>query len=104
MSFKHIVGLVVFSVSLTLNGCGQKKSIDKTQLSREQQEQTIESGGSVQQTCPVTGKPIHEDLYVDYDGKRIFVADSLSLEVLRNDPEKYLLKLKQMGEIPQPLQ
>ncbi len=98
-----LAGILILSIIIA--GCGQKGSADRAKIGREQQaqNQTIESGGSVQQTCPVTGNPIDEDLYVDYDGKRIFVGDSMCLEVVQNDPEKYLLKLKQMGEIPQPL-
>jgi hypothetical protein len=105
MSLKSIGVLVVVCVSLVVTGCGQKGSADRAKLGQEQQKQdkTIESGGTVQQTCPVTGNPIDEDLYVDYEGKRIFVADSLSLQAVQNDPEAYLIKLKQMGEVPQPL-
>jgi YHS domain-containing protein len=51
-----------------------------------------------QTTCPVLGEPIDKSLYVDYNGKRIYVCCADCIEKVKSDPEKYLKKLAGMGE------
>jgi YHS domain-containing protein len=51
-----------------------------------------------QTTCPVTGDPIDKKLYVDYNGKRIYVCCSSCLADLKKDPEKYIKKLESQGQ------
>jgi YHS domain-containing protein len=51
-----------------------------------------------QATCPVTGDPIDKNLYVDYKGKRIYVCCTDCIAPLKKNPEKYIKKLKKMGQ------
>jgi YHS domain-containing protein len=51
-----------------------------------------------QTTCPVQGDAIDKSLFVDYQGKRIYVCCSGCIDVLKKDPEKYIKKLESMGQ------
>ncbi|NLD98850.1 MAG: hypothetical protein GX640_03170 [Fibrobacter sp.] len=51
-----------------------------------------------QKTCPVMGSPIRKDLFVDVDGKRIYICCGGCIEPIKKDPQMYINKLKEMGE------
>lgn len=51
----------------------------------------------VQGKCPVMGYAPNENLYVDYQGKRIYFCCASCPEQFNKDPEKYMQKLKEMG-------
>jgi YHS domain-containing protein len=51
-----------------------------------------------QTTCPVLGEPIDKNLYVDYNGKRIYVCCADCIEKVKKNPEKYIKKLESMGQ------
>jgi len=51
-----------------------------------------------QTTCPVTGKPIDKKLFVDYNGKRIYVCCPDYLAQVRKKPAKYIKKLTEMRQ------
>ena len=44
-----------------------------------------------QTTCPVLGEPIDKNLYVDYNGKRIYVCCADCIEKVKKNPEKYII-------------
>jgi len=46
-----------------------------------------------QEKCPVMGLPIKEDIYVDYQGERIYFCCAGCPEKFKENPEKYLAKL-----------
>ena len=50
-----------------------------------------------QTTCPVMGGEINKSLYVDYDGKRIYVCCPGCVDVLKGDPAKYVKQLEDAG-------
>lgn len=51
-----------------------------------------------QTTCPVMeGKKINPDLYVDANGKRIFVCCPGCLVQVKADPEKYIQQMETEG-------
>ena len=50
-----------------------------------------------QTLCPVMGREIDEDLYVDYEGKRVYLCCQSCVETFKNNPEKYMQKLKDQG-------
>ena len=44
-----------------------------------------------QKTCPVMqGNPINKDIYVDYEGRRIYFCCAGCPDMFRQDPAKYL--------------
>ena len=46
-----------------------------------------------QTVCPVMGGKINKDLYVDYQGQRIYFCCSSCKETFLKEPEKYMKKL-----------
>ena len=102
---------VTFSVFLVMvavccyMGCGNKGDAAKNlEQQVKMQQEAEEAAKVVQQSCPVEGNPISEDLYVDYEGKRIFVCCSTCVDIVKSDPVKYLKKLEAMKEIPHTIQ
>jgi YHS domain-containing protein len=51
-----------------------------------------------QTTCPVMGEAINKSLYVDYNGKRIYVCCKLCIDSVKKDPEMYIKKLEKLGQ------
>ncbi|MEI8120647.1 MAG: hypothetical protein WCI20_01240 [bacterium] len=50
-----------------------------------------------QTTCPVMGGAVNTNLYVDADGKRIYVCCKGCLPEVQKDPAKYVTKLESEG-------
>lgn len=50
-----------------------------------------------QTTCPVMGGKINKDLYVDHDGRRVYVCCKGCIAPLKKDPQKYIRKLEDQG-------
>lgn len=51
----------------------------------------------LQTTCPVMGGKINPKLYVDVDGKRIYVCCQGCIPAVKKDPAKYIKKLAEQG-------
>ncbi len=56
-----------------------------------------------QETCPVLGNKINKDLYVDYNGQRVYFCCPQCLTVFQKNPEKYLQKMREQGVNPEPI-
>ena len=57
---------------------------------------------ALQTTCPVmTKNPINRSLYVDYNGKRIYVCCGACISKVKENPEKYIEVLREMGQQPE---
>jgi len=50
-----------------------------------------------QTTCPVMGGAVNANLYVDAEGKRIYVCCAGCLSAIKKDPAKYIAKLEKEG-------
>ena len=50
-----------------------------------------------QTTCPILGGKIDKSLYVDYEGKRIYVCCPGCIAEVKKDPAKYIEKLEAEG-------
>jgi YHS domain-containing protein len=48
----------------------------------------------MQKTCPVTGEPVDQKVYLDYQGKRIYFCCAACKEKFQKSPESYLKKIK----------
>jgi YHS domain-containing protein len=48
-----------------------------------------------QKICPVMGNPIDPNIYVDYNGRRIYFCCNMCPETFKKDPEKYIAKLNE---------
>ncbi len=58
---------------------------------------TMALAGKPQTTCPVMGGTIDKNVYLDYDGKRIYFCCPACLPEFQKDPAKYLKKLEAAG-------
>jgi YHS domain-containing protein len=54
-----------------------------------------------QDKCPVLGGNINRDVYVDYQGQRIYFCCPGCDAEFKKDPEKYLKKMKDAGITPE---
>lgn len=54
-----------------------------------------------QTTCPVMGAPINKDLHADYKGERVYFCCMACPPQFAKDPEKYINKMKAMGQEPE---
>jgi len=57
-----------------------------------------------QTTCPVMGGKINKDLYVDHDGRRIYVCCKGCIAAVKKEPAKYIKVLESKGETVAKLQ
>ena len=66
----------------------------------------IEAGGetvaTLQTTCPVMGGKINKELYVDHDGKRVYVCCKGCIAAVKKAPQKYIKKLEAEGVVLEP--
>jgi hypothetical protein len=51
----------------------------------------------MQTECPVMGGKINRDLFVDHDGKRIYLCCKGCVDTVKNAPVKYIKKLEDTG-------
>lgn len=97
---KSWVGAVIIAGALAA-GCGQaeegksvpeKKTDEKAVAATDQKTE--------QTTCPVMeGGKINKKLYVDANGKRIYVCCGGCIAEVKKDPAKYIEKLEKAGVV-----
>ena len=51
----------------------------------------------MQTTCPVMGNAIDKSLYVDANGKRVYVCCPSCLAKVKKEPAKYITQLESKG-------
>ena len=61
----------------------------------------IEEVGKPQTHCPVMGGKIDSDLYVDVNGKRIYVCCRGCISAIESNPDKYIERLREHGYRPE---
>jgi YHS domain-containing protein len=59
----------------------------------------VATAGS-QTKCPVMGGRINQNVYTDYDGKRIYFCCPGCINAFKKDPEKYVKKMEAEGQTP----
>ncbi|HEX3018972.1 MAG TPA: hypothetical protein VHP36_01660 [Chitinispirillaceae bacterium] len=52
-----------------------------------------------QRACPVMGGKVDKSLFVDYEGKRIYVCCKQCQETFRKNPQAYIKKIEEAGQI-----
>jgi len=58
----------------------------------------ISKGFTLQDKCPVSGKPIQIDKLVEYQGEKVYFCCPNCPAAFEKDPEKYVAKLPQLAE------
>lgn len=54
-----------------------------------------------QTLCPVMGGKIDKNVYLDYQGKRVYFCCEGCIATFKENPEKYLKKIQEAGEEPE---
>lgn len=57
--------------------------------------------GKTQIACPVQHGKINKDLYVDYQGQRIYFCCKECIPIFKKNPEAYLKRMTQEGVTPE---
>lgn len=57
-----------------------------------------------QTTCPVMGGKIDKNVYLDYEGQRVYFCCPACKETFLKDPEKYFKKFEEEGVLPESVQ
>ena len=80
-------------------GCIDKVKADPQKYIRQLEEQgvTLEKAPVSQTVCPVMGGKIDKNLFVDADGKRIYVCCAGCIDKVKADPQKYIKQLEKQG-------
>jgi len=87
-------GLVMGATGLRAEGVAAKPAADAASTNK-----TVATG-KAQTTCPVMpGNPIDKALFVDANGKRIYVCCKGCLGAVRKDPKKYIQQLEADGVV-----
>lgn len=58
----------------------------------------ISKGFTLQTTCPISGKAIKTDKFVEHDGKKVYFCCGGCPDAFKKDPAKYTAKLPQFSE------
>ena len=106
---------VVLSVGLlVLNGCKKSEPAPTETSSNTMQgmqgmqgmqehamttEEAAKAAAAGEQTiCPITGNPIAKDVFVEYEGKKVYFCCPDCKAKFNAEPEKYIAKLPQFNQ------
>jgi hypothetical protein len=85
---------IIASVSVVLMaagiGCSKNAATDTNATEQAVKKQTI---------CPVMGGEVNKKLFVDADGKRIYVCCGDCIATVKKDPAKYIAQLEKEGVV-----
>lgn len=92
--------VLAFGMAAGLTGCAKKddhSGHDHTAQTQDHDhsEQKVAQAAVEQTLCPVMGNPINKDVYVEYEGKKVYFCCPGCDEKFTADPKKYLDKLPQ---------
>ena len=92
MKKKMIIAILTFVLAFSLAGAGWAAPpplIEQPMI------------GKAQIACPVRGNKIDKDVYVDYNGQRVYFCCPVCIDIFKKDPEAYLKKMQEQGIIPE---
>jgi hypothetical protein len=88
--------LAIIAVFFTV-GC--KKQASPPPSPAASVSQTSPAAAAAEQTtCPVLDGPINKDVFVEYQGKKVYFCCDSCKAVFEKSPEKYLAKLPQFAK------
>ena len=92
--WKTMMLVGVAGLLLTVSACANNGAmVEPAAVPSEMQVDT----STAQTMCPVMGGAIDKNLYVDYNGKRIYVCCGGCINVVKKDPGKYVTELEAKG-------
>ena len=82
-------------------GCTDKIEADPQKYIKQLEDQgiTLDKTPVPQTVCPVMGGEINKALYVDADGKRIYMCCAGCADKIKADPQKYIKQLEDQGVV-----
>ncbi|MDI6854497.1 MAG: YHS domain-containing protein [Deltaproteobacteria bacterium] len=86
MKKRHLVVFAILAAFLAVNFAAAAGSAGK---------------GNPQTACPVMAGNIDKNLFIDYQGQRVYFCCPGCVDVFKKDPEKYLQKMKEAGIEPE---
>jgi len=92
------IGLLAGILWVAVAACGAvETTLDKAPAGGPEVEKAVDKPLVLQTTCPVTGEEINKNLYVDHDGKRIYVCCKGCEGKIKQDPAAFIKKLEDAG-------
>ncbi len=95
------MGVAVLAVVFLFGGCGSEKKESQPAAMKQPAQEKQASVTVAQTICPVMGGEINKDVYVDYEGQRVYFCCPGCEEKFLEDPEKYLKKMAAEGVVPE---
>ena len=102
--------LATFGVLVLLSGCDEEPAAQQTQQAEQTHdghehashdhasadEPVVQTASLVQETCPIMeGNPINKNLFVEYEGKKVYFCCPGCSDRFLAAPEQYVAKLPQ---------
>jgi YHS domain-containing protein len=103
MSKDHMAEMGDVKIGFCSDKCEEKfksASDDAAKLKLVFANGPFNKGFTRQTTCPVSGKPINPEHFVEYKGKKVYFCCPNCPAAFEKDPEKYADKLPQLKEKP----
>jgi len=96
-----ITGIVTMGVLIYSSDIPMSENTNDAQNKSSLIDATAMTEGELQTTCPILffGGKINKNLYVDFQGKRIYACCDECVEIIRKDPGKYIKELEEQGII-----
>lgn len=90
-----LVAAVVLGGVFSVGGCKKSEEPASTEPSGGSEMEAME----IEQTiCPVMGAAINKDIYVEYQGKKVYFCCEACKDAFNEAPEKYISKLPQFQQ------
>jgi YHS domain-containing protein len=91
------LGIWVWVAAFLFVGCGSEKKESQTGAMNRPEQARTTSMTVAQTTCPVMGGNINREVYMDYEGKRVYFCCPSCIGEFEKDPERYMKKMTEEG-------
>ena len=93
--FGYIAGILALLLvaGISAVGCGKKEEETKVRPAAAAESAPAGEVQIAQTSCPVMGRPISKDIYLDHKGRRVYFCCQMCVGTFKEDPETYLKKL-----------
>jgi YHS domain-containing protein len=102
-----VLALAAFAVLASLSGCKEEPAAQQVQQTNDQHahalheqvpadQPAVQTASMEQETCPIMeGNPINKNLFVEYEGKKVYFCCAGCPDKFMANPEQYVAKLPQ---------
>jgi len=89
-----ILVALVIAAGMVITGCEDKEETRAATTGQDPADAVVQVA---QTKCPIMGNAIKKDIYVDYQGKRIYMCCPGCKGKFNEDPEKFIKKMQDQG-------